>query len=143
MAKRKQAASQEPFAPIPTANIPRDPATLQKIGEGVLDAFAEHEQATAAQEAKRAIAQAGKRPKHPRRDIAAVNSRLHDVALNLIAIHDLCNSAMDLCGAGEAESILLLIRESARSSARAVDACTQRLGETVAMGCFADDLETH
>jgi hypothetical protein len=142
MAKRKELAAADELVPVPTAHISRDPAMLQKLGEGILDAFG-RSKAAAAHEAKRAIAQARKQPKNARRDIAAVNSRLHVIALNLIAIHDLCNTAIDLCGAGDAESVLLLIRESARSSARAVDACTQRLGDGVRMGCFADDLETH
>jgi hypothetical protein len=140
MATRKRSTPPESdLAPIPTANIPRDAKTLAKIGEGTLDALAEYEQAHAAQEASQVIAKASKRPKHTRRDIKAVNSRLHDVALNLTAIHDLCGSAMELCGAGEAESILLLMREAARSSARAVDICNRRLGN-IAIGCFDDDL---
>lgn len=145
MAARKRSTPTEAeFAPIPTASIPRDRATLARIGAGTLEvlADAEHKKAQAALETKRAIEAASKRQERARRGIGPVKSRLCNVTLNLIAIHDLCNSAMELCGAGEAESILLLIRESARSSARALDACSQRLGDT-AMGCFADDLESH
>jgi hypothetical protein len=142
MARRKKhsGADQEPFAPIPTANIPRDPATLAKLGEGLIDAFAAHERETAEREAKAAIAEAGRRPKRRTpRDIGAVNRRLRDVAHTLAAIHRMSILAIDY-ELQDRQDLLLLIRESARSSARAVDVCMQRLGEDLPIGCFADEL---
>jgi hypothetical protein len=142
MAKRKRSTPPaEQFSPIPTANIPRDPETLAKLGRGVLDIFAESETKMAEEAAKRAIAAAGKRPKRrtTQHDIQVVNSRLGHVALNLMAIYEATVIAMD--NKQDADTILTLIRESARSSARAIDAAVQRLDAgRPQIGCYADDL---
>ena len=143
MAKRKRSTSAEdPPAPIPTADIPRDPETLRKIGDVTLHALGEYERDVAAQAAKRVIAEAAKRPKRrtTRRDIEAINGRLRDVAHTLAAIHSMSLLAIDY-ELRERQDLLLLIRESARSSARAVDVCMQRLGDDP-VGYFADDLHS-
>ena len=70
--------------------------------------------------------------------ITAVGNRLYDIAMNLTAIHKLALVAVD---DEDSESMLLLIGETARSSARAVDACLQRLGEGPPIGCFESELD--
>lgn len=143
MAKRKRSTSAEdPFTPIPTtANIPRDPETLRKVGEGMLDAFAEYERGVAARKAKEAIEKAGKRAQHrvTKRDVDAVKERLGEITLTMLAIQQATLTAID--NQDTAESILTLIRESARSSARAIDACAQRLGMDAAMLWSGDEFE--
>lgn len=147
MAKRKPSTPHDraPLEPFPIDNIPRDPETLAKFAEDVLEAMAESNQRIADREAERVVAKAAERKERgrptPRRDIAAVNRRLRDVTNNLMAIHRISMDAVD-ADLAERQDLLLLIRETARSSARAVDVCAQRLGETFPVGCFADELES-
>ena len=56
-----------------------------------------------------------------------------------MAIYEATVIAMD--SKQDAETIMTLIRESARSSARAIDAAMQRLDAAEGpLGCYADDL---
>ena len=147
MAKRKPSTPHisDSLEPFPIDNIPRDPETLAKFAQGTLEAMAEFNKRVADREAERVVAKAAERKERarptPRRDIAAVNSRLRDVTHNLMAIHRISLDAID-GDLAERQDLLLLIRETARSSARAVDVCMQRLGAGFPVGCFADEMES-
>ncbi len=123
----------------PTASLPRDPDALAQIGRWALSELAKHEESDAASRPKPAPAKREPKRRVTERDIAAVTDRLYDVAMTLTAIHGLAPDIME--GGEPAEWIGQLIRESARSSARAVDACMNRLDHSrPGIECFADDL---
>ena len=84
--------------------------------------------------------EAKKSKPHPPTDdeLNAIHARLTDVAFNLCAIHKLCEAAQ--CSPDDAGAYLTLMRETARSSARAVDVCLTKIRESPAIGCFDDDL---
>lgn len=102
-------------------------ASLAKIGERLLDAYADPDRDEAKQKAKKAIEQAGKRTKHrvSGADVAAVEERLHDAGLAMLAIRELVIDGEDRPDATWLYGVA--IRELARSTAMGIDACVKRL----------------
>jgi hypothetical protein len=140
MAKSKRSTPSEPEH-VSFASVPRDPQTLAAFGAMALGELEKVEEARAESGAKKAIERVARRTKPPlsSKERDAIDCRLTDVAHNLCAIHRLTVTAID--STANAEAVLLLIRETARSSARAVDACLDKLGRGPSIGCFADELD--
>jgi len=118
--------------PLPTD--PTELAELARIGQMAL-------RAAKARDAEIGHAKPRKRtrPIGPtQQDVKAVTSRLSHMGWAAQAIHRIARAAV-VMDTDDKDAALVLIQETARSIARALDACGQRLGDTP-VGCFQDEM---